>query len=81
MIIEPKDGFDDPGVTSRQQTRIVRLSIKADDECAILTSAPTHMECLPLRLPNLCRGVCQRFDKARQLSALFTNQDLASSTP
>ena len=42
MIIQPKDGFDDLDVTSRQQTWIVRLSTEAEDECAILTSAPAH---------------------------------------
>ena len=40
MIIQPKDRFDDLGVTTRQQAWIVRLSTEADDECAILTFAP-----------------------------------------
>ena len=85
MIIQPKDGFDDLDITSRQQTWIVLLSTEADDECATLTSTPAHTWsaylCYLCVLPILCRGACQRFDKARQPSALFANQDSASSTP
>ena len=42
MIIQPKDGFDDLSITNHPQTRIVCLSTEAEDECAILTSAPAH---------------------------------------
>ena len=58
MIIQPKDGFDDLGIASRQQTWIVRLSTEADDECATLTSAPEHT-C------SACLCVFQIFAKMR----------------
>ena len=71
MLIQPKDGFDDLDITSRQQTWIVLLSTEADDECATLTSTPAHTWsaylCYLCVLPILCRGARAR-DSTRPVS-------------
>ena len=58
MIIQPKDEFYDLSIISRLQMWIVCLSTEADDECAILISAPAHTW-------SACLCVFQTYAEAR----------------